>query len=561
MGGKLVRMNLNISRIIKNIVSIFVILCIVISTCGCSGESSNKAISFSVASNPDNLDPQTASSSSSVMVINNMFEGLYKRTIDNTFELGCAENVETSSDGKTYTYTLRDDIYWKYYSKNNAMEDGTVIDSKVTADDFLFAFQRLMDPKAETPYSSNYYFIKNAKDVKSGIKPMSSLGVSVNERGQLVLQVEYKTPLMEELLSLAPAMPCNREFFKLTKGRYGAKGDMIISNGPFFLNTWKNTEDAKKVKLKANDKYYDYSKILVSSINLAVRTKSEAFGLYKKNDVDTAIINHDQFSSAKISSKLSAPFQNIVVGIGFNESGKYFSNGNIRKALTLALDREKLKNALSEDQIIASALVPNSVTIGSEKYRKTVGGNACPSCDFEKARGLLKQGLEEAKEKSGKTVNLNSLSILVDEDSYPVLDQILQTWQKELGVFMQIDVQPRETYLKRLKNGEFECVVMSISSDSDTPSSVLNKFMKDSQFNYTKANIDGYSEILNSTVTQESVDAMANRYFEAERAVCLNGNFAPIYYETEYFVWQDGINNIIFDQGSKQCYYRYAYKN
>ena len=108
---------------------------------------------------------------------------------------------------------------------------------------------------------------------------------------------------------------------------------------------------------------------------------------------------------------------------------------------------------------------------------------------------------------------------------------------------------------------EFECVVMSISSDSDTPSSVLNKFMKDSQFNYTKANIDGYSEILNSTVTQESVDAMASRYFEAERAVCSNGNFAPIYYETEYFVWQNGINNIIFDQGSKQCYYRYAYKN
>lgn len=554
-------MNLNIARIIRYIVSICVVLCIVISTCGCSGESSAKAISFSVSSNPDNLDPQTASSSSSIMVINNIFEGLYKRTVGNKFELGCAENVETSSDGKTYTYTLRDDIYWKYYSKNNVMDDGQVIDSKVTADDFLFAFQRLMDPKVETPYSSNYYFIKNAKDVKSGKKSMSSLGVSVNEKGQLVLQVEYNTPLMEELLSSAPAMPCNKEFFKLTKGRYGAKGDMILSNGPFFLNTWKNTEDAKKVKLKSNDKYYDYSKILVSSVNLAVRTRSEAFELYKKNDVDTAIINHDQFSSAKISSKLSTPFQNIVVGIGFNESGKYFANENIRKALALALDREKLKTALNEDQIIASALVPSSVTIGSENYRKIVGENACPSCDFGRAKELLKQGLEELKEKTGKTVNLNSLSILVDEDSYPVLDQILQTWQKELGVFIQIDVQSRESYLKRLKNGEFECVIMSVSSDSDTPSSVLNKFMKDSQFNYTKTNIDGYSEILSSTVTQESVESMANRYFEAERAVCFNGNFIPIYYQTEYFVWQNNINNIIFDQGSKQCYYRYAYKN
>ena len=150
--------------------------------------------------------------------------------------------------------------------------------------------------------------------------------------------------------------------------------------------------------------------------------------------------------------------------------------------------------------------------------------------------------------------------ILVDEDSYPVLDQILQTWQKELGVFIQIDVQSGENYSKRLKNGDFECAIMAVSSDSDTPSSVLNKFMKDSPFNYAKANIDGYSEILSSTVTQETVRSMANRYFEAERAVCYNGNFIPIYYQTEYFVWQKNVNNIIFDQGSKQCYYRYAYK-
>ena len=122
-------------------------------------------------------------------------------------------------------------------------------------------------------------------------------------------------------------------------------------------------------------------------------------------------------------------------------------------------------------------------------------------------------------------------------------------------------VQSGENYFKRLKNGEFECAIMSVSSDSDTPSSVLNKFIKDSPFNYAKANIDGYSEILSSTVTQETVNSMANRYFEAERAVCSNGNFVPLYYQTEYFVWQKNINNIIFDQGSKQCYYRYAYKN
>ena len=552
-------MNLIFKRISLRFLSFCVIFCALFSACGCSGGGAGKVLGFSLATAPENLDPQTASNSSAITIVNNIFEGLYRRTPDNKFELGAAKKVDISQDGKTYTYTIKDDLSWKYYNSESKMEDGTVVDFKVTADDFLFAFQRLMDPDVQTPYSSNYYFIKNAKSVKEGRKPPSSLGVRVNNQGQLIIEIERKTPLMEELLSSAPAMPCNREFFSLTRGRYGVKGSMLLSNGPYYVHMWQNTDDARKVRLKANEKYYDRDKISILGINLTVRGKTEAFELYRKNDIDTAIIGYNQFKSAKVPQNLTKPFQNSVVGIGLNQSSKYFENEKIRKALAMAIDREQLQTLLREDQLIAWALVPNSVKIGSENYREAVGDFAVPAYNPEKAKDLLKQGISELKSAYGGA-SLNSVSILVDEEKYSALDQILQTWQKQLGIFMQIDAQPKENYLKKLKNGEFDCVLMTISSDSDTPSSILNKFSKESSFNHINANLSGYQEILNSASLQEDFESMSNKYLEAEKFVCYSGNFMPIYYQTEYFVWQNNLKDLIFDPGSKQLYYMYARK-
>ena len=226
----------------------------------------------------------------------------------------------------------------------------------------------------------------------------------------------------------------------------------------------------------------------------------------------------------------------------------------------MAIDRKQLQNLLREDQSIAWALVPNSVTIGSQNYREAAGECSVPEYNPEKAKNLLKQGISELKA-ADVGANLNSVSILVDEEKYSALNQILQTWQKDLGIFMQIDAQPKENYLKKLKNGEFDCVLTTVSSDSDTPSSVLNKFSKESPLNHINANISGYQEILNSASLQEDFESMSDKYLEAEKLICHLGNFIPIYYQTEYFVWQNNLKNLIFDPGSKQIYYMYARKD
>ncbi|MDE5853424.1 MAG: peptide ABC transporter substrate-binding protein [Oscillospiraceae bacterium] len=524
---------------------------------GCSGDSVGELLSYSLSNDPKNLDPQTASDPGAIMIINNIFEGLYRRTLQDTFELGSASKVEVSSDGKTYCYTIKDNVKWKYYTNDNKMEDGKLIDAKLTADDFLFGFQRLMDPKVSTPYSSDYYFIKNAKKVKEGELPLSELGVRVNEEGQFILEVEHKTPLMEELLSSAPAMPCNKDFFYSTKGRYGAKGSMMISNGPFFLSAWFNTDDSKFVRIRANDKYYDANSVVPLGVNLTVRKQSEAYNKYKSHDIDTAIVNNEQFMDGKLYLHSYQQFQNSVVGIGFNQNKEQFANEKIRTALATAVDRDGFSSVLQQDQLIAKAIVPKSVTIGSTNYRAYVGDDACPIYDSKKAKALLDVGLAEIKSKNKKINDLNSMSILVSEKMSAVVEQTLQNWQRDLGVFLKIDAQPEKEYNKKLKSGEYDCAVMTFTSDADNPSSILGKFSNKSSANFTNSNIPNYQKMLDNASVQESLDSMAREYYNIEQEICNKGNFIPIYYQAEYFVYHN-LKDIIFDQGSRQFYYMYA---
>lgn len=550
-------MKVGFSKFLKKVVCLSLVFAILFLS-GCSSDNVGELISYSLLNDPKNLDPQTASDPGAIMIINNIFEGLYRRTLQDTFELGVASKVEVSSDEKTYYYTIKDDLKWKYYTNDNKMEDGKLIDAKVTADDFLFGFQRLMDPKVSTPYSSDYYFIKNAKKVKEGELPLSELGVRVNEEGQFILEVEHKTPLMEELLSSAPAMPCNKDFFYSTKGRYGAKGSMIISNGPFFLSAWFNTDDSKFVRIRANDKYYDANSVVPLGINLTVRKQSEAYNKYKNHDIDTAIVNNEQFIDGKLYLHNYQQFQNSVIGIGFNQNKEQFANENIRTALATAIDRDNLNSVLQQDdQLIAKAIVPKSVTIGSTNYRAYIGNDACPVYDSKKAKELLDVGLSEIKSKNKKINDLNSMSILVNEKMSAVVEQTLQNWQRDLGVFLKIDAQPEEAYNKKLKSGEYDCAVMTFTSDADNPSSILSKFSIKSFANFINANIPNYQKMLDNASVQESLDSMAKEYYAIEKEICTNGNFIPIYYQAEYFVCHN-VKNIIFDQGSRQFYYMYA---
>lgn len=542
----------------KRIVSLVLaaVMVLELSSCG-SGDS--VLISYSLLKDPQNLDPQTASDSGAIMIINNTYEGLYRTKPDGSCEPGAASDIQTSDDGLTLTFTIRDNLYWKYYTKDNLLKDGTPFNEKVTAYDYLFGFQRLFDPGNVTPFCSDYYFIKNAKEVKEGKLSADKLGVEALSDTVLKITLCHNDPMMEELFASAPAMPCNEKFFSDTKGRYGMSGSMLISNGPFYVDSWSTSEDSNYVRIRKNDKYHDKDNVLPAGVNLTVRTQDEAFEAFKSTKIDTAVVTQSQRDELNIGDAQAQAFRGSVMGIGFNQNTAQFQNENIRKALAFDIDRNLILDRLPKNDIEAKSVVPPAVTIGKDSYRNAVPDSLSPDYQKDQAASFLQQGLAQLS-KTNSSRDLNSLSVLVLGSSATYIEEILQTWQKDLNVFFKVDVEDQDNYLKKLQNGNFDCAFLTYTSDADSPYSVLSKFTDGSSDNYLNCNPKGLKDAISNAAQQPDFNSMANAYRQAEQIVIDSASFIPISFNQEYFVSKKGIEGLQFNPGSRQIYFPFIRK-
>lgn len=162
-------------------------------------------------------------------MIGQAFEGLYRVTGDNDIELGMAEKDPTiSADGLVYTFNIRPDAVWS---------DG----SPVTANDFVFTYRKLVDPKEATGAQSVDVF-KNGEKVRSGQVPVEELGVKAIDDKTLEITLEYPAPYLPKLLTGTRFLPQSEKVEKEQGDKYGTSADTVVSNGPFTIQGWTGSE-------------------------------------------------------------------------------------------------------------------------------------------------------------------------------------------------------------------------------------------------------------------------------------------------------------------------------
>ncbi len=515
---------------------------------GCKKSKFKNLISYSLLNNVQNLDPQTALEPEELTIVSNIFEGLYKKGPKNNYELGIAEKVEAKND-KKYVFTLKNNVYWRK-SKN---KDSKI---KVTAKDFVFAFKRLIDPKTNSPFASNYFFIKNAKKINENKAPIKSLGVYANRENQLTIELEHNTPNLKELLASAPAMPCNEEFFNSTNGRYGTTRENIICNGPFFLNAWKiEKSQTKRIKIRVNDEYHIKNFVKIVGVNFSSRTPEEAFNMFKNKEINTAIVDFKQFNMLEKNQIQNMQFQNNVTGLIFNQDRQILNVDSVRIALAKAVDKTKLKNKIQSNQTIANCLIPNSITINNKPYDKL---KPQEPITHKYEPDLAFNLLQKAKETEfKKNFNLNTYSVLVN-NSTPAINQLLQTWQKDLKLFFKLDEQDYENYVKKLNSSQFDLALVCLDNKFNNPSSILKTFTDNSKYNYANYKTENLDRVLVAANMQSSTKDAAELYFKAEKFICQKAYFIPLTFETQYFVFRKNIKNIVFNPANKEFYYAYC---
>ncbi len=516
----------------------------VFSLTSCGSEKAYR-ISYDLPGEPANLDPQTAVDTSSLTVINNIFEGLFSISDKGEPENALALSYEKSGDGLTYTFLLRKDAVW-----SGRDEDGKEILTPVTAHDFEFAFRRLLRPSTASPAAAQYYCIRNAEAVHKGEMDETQLGVKALSDDKLQITLSVPNDHFLYLLAATYASPCNEEFFNATRGKYGLEPSTIMANGAFDLRSWRHSES---VKLIRNENYYDAAQVLPDGVNLwipdipegsdASQTAASRLG---SESIDGAVIKGKDMDPLSGKGYQSEPIENAVWGLLLNQKNPALKNSEIRRAIACAFDRKSYSGHMEADLSEARALIPHSVTYYGMNFREFAGNDLTQQFDAAIAYEHYKAGLDELNE-SG----ISGLRLLVNADEGKEASEYFlyasQILQKELSLFISVDQLPEKEYNARLKSGQFDIALCSLQAADNTPWSLLSRFMSGDPRNYISYRNEALDQLLNLTISNATGREALEACQKAERMILEDAAFIPMYYSTDYFVTRPDVSGLVYN--------------
>ncbi len=521
-------------RIICALVAAALVFCV--SSCGKSS-GQGKAISYPIQSSPATLDPQYADETGAKLIINNIFEGLVR--LDGSGEIipGLAKSWDVSDDGLTYTFYLQEGTEW-YCPATLKKEYGEEFydrfsNEKVTADDFVFACRRAVDPVTASPLAHRLGVIAGAADISAGKADVASLGVSAPDENTVVFNLAMESPDFLTRLTESEFMPCNEDFFNEMGGRYGLTVRHIICNGPFFVSYW---DPEASMTIKSNRYYAGSRTVLPASVSLS-------FG----DDTETIIkkLSAGSFSAAFIGPDTPLPDNvstaknviNTIYGFMFNCGDESLKNANIRKALCSSIDRSLFEKT-GDNIYMQSGVVPESCVVGQYPYRGLVGDQTpVIAHDDKEALRQLEKGLKKLE-----TDNVTLSVICPPEYDHAVRNQ-LQIWQKLFGLSVTVNVtdMTEQEISRAIRTGDYQIAIGSITARQNDAVSFLTNLNEDNPFNY---NSKKYQSIIEHLVAVTSEDDIIGGCFTAEDYLLKQGVCFPLYSRAARFVISDGVTGI-----------------
>ena len=303
------------------------------------GEGSGTDLNVMLETPVESLDPQLATDGTSFEVIADYTDGLMQMDADGQAVNALAESVDVSEDGLTYTFHIRKDADWS---------NG----DPVTAADFVFAWQRAVDPDVASEYSymfSDIGQIVNAQDIIAGKKDKGELGVKAVDDKTLEVKLNVPVSYFLSLMYFPTFYPVDQKFFETCADTFATSPETTLSNGAFVLDEYQPAATA--IHLVKNDKYYDAANIKLPGISYQViQDSQQALMSYQNGDLDTTLVNGEQVDQVKDDPAFTAIGAGYLWYISPNmKSVKELDNLDVRLAITMALNREAITADVLKD--------------------------------------------------------------------------------------------------------------------------------------------------------------------------------------------------------------------
>ncbi|SFP95741.1 oligopeptide transport system substrate-binding protein [Desemzia incerta] len=480
------------------------------------------------------MDPQMATDGTSFEVIANTIEGLYTLDESGVAVPSLAEKTDVSEDGLTYTFTLKDATW----------SNGT----PVTADDFVYAWQRLADPDT----ASEYYYIMgiagvvNADEISAGEKDPEELGVTAIDEKTLEVKLNHPVPFFESLMAFPSFFPMNQAFFEEAGENYGTSADTLIANGAFEITSYEPA--ATTIELEKNPDYFDAENVSLDGIKYQViKDTQQAMLSYQNGDLDVVTLAGEQVDLFKDDPE----FQTIQAGylwyISPNTKVPGLENANLRKALGQAFDKEYIaETVLKDGSNAADYMIPEGLAVDPEgvDFRETTG----TYLEFDPA--AAQEALELAKEELGKD-SFTFTMIIEDTESSINVAQVLKSQIEENldGVTVEIEQMPKKTRLDRMNVGDYELALTRWGPDYADPMTYADMFLTDSGNNKGFWSNAKYDELVNSSLDGElSLDPEARwtALQEAESIILEDAGILPVYQKGNAVMVKSNVTGVDF---------------
>ncbi len=433
------------------------ILCFVMLLSGCGGEG--KTFTFMIYSTPKNFDPLFATTTDEHTILDNTMEGMFAFDKNGDIVPAGASEFFVSSDKKTYTIKLKENVRWSN-------------DTPVTAHDYVFTFERMFSSTNLSPYAADFFVIAGARELYEG--KSVPLGVTAVDDYTLTFSLTESIEYFPELLCSAAAFPCNRNFFVSTAGKYGLTQATCLFNGPFVISNIK--EDA--IYLKKNAVYHDRDKVALAYVSLPIGTQADdPEKSFVGNKTDAAFLSATQLASVGAGGNHLLSSENTTWSLIFSSSGAV-SNINLRKAFAHTANPASFMEEGAVETTPAQGIVPPSVSSHGKSYRD-LAGNVLPEYSPGSSAALLEKYKTQSKIQKLPTITVLCPDIARIKD---LLESQLQIWQRDIGVFVNVKTMDLNAILETVAGGNYDMALIPFNPSYNSPLSILNKFTADGPF-------------------------------------------------------------------------------
>ena len=547
----------------KQLLSLVLALAVVLTTAGCGTvEPDRMTVRAALVDAPITLDPARAFTETEKTVAANLYENLMKQTLTG-IAAGQAASYEYTDnmDGtETYSFTLRNDIYWS---------DG----KKVTAHDFVYAWQRLVDPETKSPHASILNMVAGYADAVAGdpaalqVRAADDRTFVVTISGHcsyflsVVCTAVCTMPVRADVAGTADAVDDSADVQSADAAEpeplpdWSMDAATLLTNGPYAVS--RMTDEG--VSLTQTDKYYDAKRLSPDEINFVYAADTEAaMALYDSGDVDFVLDAGEAEGAVEASA---AAVSTVLI----NQMATSLSD-SMRTAMSMVIDRGALAELAGESGEVyraADGLIPYGIVTSEGKSFREVNGAVIDN-DAEQYDARC-QAAAELLSRAGYTPTMlermSPVTLLYESTgSNAKIAQALQSvWRDKLGIRISVRGVSPEEMMTTLRNGEFSLALTNVSGDRNTALSYLNRFSSSQQENYGQFYSNAY-DILIRTAANSSSDEARDAYLaDAEKMLLDSGYVIPLYNETYTWLLRDTLTGIQTD-GMGVYYFQHVVK-